>query len=149
MVQSTGRQPTRNDDSKGTVQLERLSNESRKQREKPANTGAFGRKTGHSDLVFLEGILPEQNGEILNSLSIDEQASKCFDQLEATLDRRNTTLEDILKVEVQLTDISQRDTVDGVYQTRFNEEYPPRTTVGVCSLPGGAGIQLDVIAADE
>lgn len=149
MVQSAGEQPMRNDDSKESVQLERLSNESRKQREKPTNTGAFGRRTGHSDLVFLEGILPERDGNILNGLSIDEQASECFNQLEATLDRRNTTLEDTLKVEVQLTDISQRDAVDGVYQTRFNEEYPPRTTVGVCSLPGGAGIQLDVIAADE
>lgn len=85
----------------------------------------------------------------MNESSIDEQASKCFDQLEATLDRRNTTLEDILKVEIQLTDISERDAVDDVYETRFGEEFPPRTTVGVCSLPGGAGIQLDVIAADE
>lgn len=149
MVQSTGEQSTRNINSKTVRRLERLSNESKRQREKPANTGAFGQRVGDSDLVFLEGILPEENGEVLNGVSIDKQALKCFDQLEATLDRRNATLEDILKVEVQLTDISECDAVDDVYQTQFDGEYPPRTTVGVCSLPGGAGIQLDVIAADE
>ncbi|MEM4780676.1 MAG: RidA family protein [Halalkalicoccus sp.] len=109
----------------------------------------MGVRTGDSDLVFLEGILPERDGPVLNTYSIDEQASECLDRLETLLDDRNATLEDVMKVEVQLTDLDDRDAVDDVYRARFDGEYPPRTTVGVCSLPGDAAIQLDVIAADE
>ncbi|MDQ2052664.1 RidA family protein [Natronolimnohabitans sp. A-GB9] len=126
-----------------------LSSESKSQREGSKHTGAFGKRTGHSDLVFLEGILPETDGEILSDCSIEAQAETSFDRLEAVLAARGLDLQDVMKVEVQLTDLATRDVVDGVYQSRFDGEYPPRTTIGVCSLPGGAAVQLDVIAASE
>lgn len=38
----------------------------------------------------------------MSEFSIDEQSLQCFDQLETALDHRNMTLDDILKVEIQL-----------------------------------------------
>ncbi|MDL5361474.1 RidA family protein [Halalkalicoccus sp. NIPERK01] len=149
MVQSVGERTTGTGGEAASNELDRPSNESRRQREGTGNTGAFGRRTGSSDLLFLEGVLPERDGRVLNSLSIDEQTAECLDRLEAMLDRRGATLEDVMKVEVQLTDLDERDAVDEVHRARFDGEYPPRTTVGVCSLPSDAGIQLDAIAADE
>ncbi|WP_122090583.1 RidA family protein [Halalkalicoccus subterraneus] len=148
MVQSSSRSTVRNDGA-SAGRLDRPSGESRKQREGNGTTGAFGQRTGSSDLLFFEGILPERDGEMLNGLSIDEQADECLDRLEAMLDRQDATLADVMKVEVQLTDLDEREAVDEVYRARFDGEFPPRTTVGVCSLPGGAGIQLDVVAAEE
>ncbi|MGQ3330527.1 RidA family protein [Halorubrum sp. FL23] len=128
-----------------------LSEESKRQREGTGNIGAFGKRTGSSDLRFFEGILPEIDGEVLSDHSIEEQFSTALDNLEAALaDNRNATFGDVMKLEIQLTDPSAAEAIDHVYESRFDDvELPPRTVVGVCSLPGGADVQLDVIAAEE
>ncbi|MXV60879.1 RidA family protein [Natronorubrum sp. JWXQ-INN-674] len=130
-------------------QTDRLSSTSKRQCEGTNGTGAFGMRTGDSDLVFFEGILPQEGDRILNDHSIEVQATACFDRLEAVLSTRELDLADVMKVEVQLTDLANRNVVDTVYQARFSEGYPPRTTTGVCSLPGSAAVQFDVIAAAE
>ncbi|MES3516738.1 MAG: RidA family protein [Natronomonas sp.] len=128
-----------------------LSKESRRQREGAGNIGGFGKRIGPSDLRFFEGILPESDGKVLSDRSIEEQFSIALDNLEAVLaDNRNATFNDVMKLEIQLTDPSAAEAIDHVYESRFDDaELPPRTVVGVCSLPGGADIQLDVIAAEE
>ena len=126
-------------------QTVRLSTESKRQREGSDHVGAFGARTGHSDLIFLEGIRPEDE----DASTIEAQASSCFDQLEEMLAVQGADLTDVMKMEVQLTDIDDKAAVDAVCRDRFGEEYPPRTTVGVCALPGNAKVQLDVIGADE
>ncbi|THE64726.1 RidA family protein [Salinadaptatus halalkaliphilus] len=132
-----------------SAQTVRLSRTSKRQREGTDHVGAFGTRTGRSDLVFLEGMLPEASGTIVNDRSIEAQMSACFDRLEAVLASRGLDLSNVMKVTVQLTDTADRDVVDDVYRARFDGEYPPRTTMGVCSLPAGAAVQLDVIAAVE
>ena len=133
----------------GTARGTRHSTESRRQRDGSAHVGAFGMRAGESDLLFLEGILPEKDGEIQHDRPVDEQAALCLDRLETVLASQSVDLADVMKVEVQLTNMASRDAVDAVYRERFETEYPPRTTVGVCALPGDADVQLDVIAVDE
>lgn len=135
--------------TENAIDLDKFSSKSKRQRERSGNGSAYGVRTGESDLLFLEGILPEESGVVLSDHSIDDQVSLSLDRLESVLSSRNLTLDDVMKIEVQLTDLDSRDVVDTVYQARFDEPYPPRTTVGVCSLPGNAAVQLDVIAADE
>jgi 2-iminobutanoate/2-iminopropanoate deaminase len=125
------------------------SSSGRRQRATGTHTGAFGQRTGHSDLVFLEGILPTEGNRARSDDPIDAQTERCLDRLEAVLAGYGLGLEDVMRVRVQLTDIESRDVVDQVYEARFDGEYPPRTTSGVCELPGGAGVQLEVVAADE
>ncbi|SDR15166.1 RidA family protein [Natronobacterium texcoconense] len=151
MVQSRADSDGRpaNADDPGSDSLPRASTASKRQRERSGNVGAFGTRTGSSDLVFLEGILPESDDGILSGRSIEEQTRVCLERLEGVLAARGLTLEDVMKVEIQLTDIDDREVVDDVYRDRFGGTYPPRTTVGVCALPGDAGVQLDVTAADE
>ncbi|MFC6752809.1 RidA family protein [Halorubrum tibetense] len=127
-----------------------LSVESARQRDSVTNVGPLGTRTGQSDLVFFQGVLPEINGDIVGTRPIEEQVRMCLDRLELMLRNRNTTLADVVKLEVQLTNPNAAAVVDQVYESRFDDvEFPPRTVVGVCSLPGGADVQLDVIAAAE
>ncbi len=140
MTQSSTDQPS---------QIERLSSTSARQREKSTHVGASGNRIANSDLVFLEGVLPGSDANRLNELSIGEQTSNCFEKLEAVLAARGLGLSDVLKLTVHLTDPANRDAVDNVYSDRFDGEYPPRTTIGVCSLPADASVQFDVIAAEE
>lgn len=131
------------------VEFEKTSSKSKRQREGVGNGSAYGVRTGESDLLFFEGIVPEESGVVMSEYSIEEQTDLCLDRLESLLSARDMTLDDVMKIEVQVTDMDSRAAVDDVYRARFDGTYPPRTTVGVCSLPGNAAVQLDVIAADE
>lgn len=127
-----------------------LSEESRRQRDSTENVGAFGMRTGESDLIFFQGILPEINGEVKGSQPVDDQVEMCLDRLELMLENRNASLDDVMKVEIQLASTDAASVVDSAYESRFDDVvFPPRVVVGVCSLPGGADVQLDVIAAEE
>lgn len=127
-----------------------LSEESRRQRDSTENVGAFGMRTGESDLIFFQGILPEINGEVEGSQPVDAQVEMCLDRLELMLENRNASLDDVMKVEIQLASTDAASVVDSAYESRFDDVvFPPRTVVGVCSLPGGADVQIDVIAAEE
>lgn len=128
-----------------------LSEESRRQRDRKRHSGAFTQRTGESDLIFFDGTLPIADGNVLSSHEIEEQVRTAFDNLESKLaDRWSKTLDDVMKIEIQLTDPETIDAVDAVYESRFDDvPFPPRTVVGVDALPGGAAVQFDVIAADE
>ncbi|WP_306055380.1 RidA family protein [Natronococcus wangiae] len=126
-----------------------FSSESKRQREGSKHRGAMGSRIGSSDLIFLEGILPEKDGEVLNDLSTEEQTELCFERLKSLLSARRVDLSTVMKFEVQMTTAAEKEAVDRVYQNQFEDQFPPRTEVGVCSLPGGADIQFDVIAAQE
>lgn len=127
-----------------------LSAESRRQREGTGNIGAFGQRTGESDLIFLQGILPEINGDVMSDRSIEGQTEAVLDRLELMLSNRRVSLESVMKIEVQLTDPETAETVDAVYRSRFEDVgFPPRSVIGVCSLPGDANVQFDVVAAEE
>lgn len=127
-----------------------LSKESKRQREQHKHISAFGQRAGESDLIFLQGILPEINGDVMNDRSTEEQVGATLDRLELMLSNRGVSLADIMKIEIQVTEIGAAETVDAVYKSRFDDvAFPPRTVVGVDALPGGAIVQLDVIAVEE
>lgn len=127
-----------------------INEESRRQREGVEEIGAFGKRTGESGLIFLQGILPEINGDVMSESSIEAQTGAALDRLELMLSNRHVSLENVMKIEIQLADTDAAETVDSVYKSRFEDVgFPPRSVVGVCSLPGGADVQLDVVAAEE
>ncbi|CDK41147.1 endoribonuclease L-PSP [Halorubrum sp. AJ67] len=150
MSQGVVKQKGQTNSDRGMTVDDSLSEESKRQRDGIDNVGAFGMRTGESDLVFFQGILPEINGDVKGSEPVDEQIRMCLDRLELMLENRSASLDDVMKVEVQLADADAAAVVDRAYESRFDAvEFPPRTVVGVCSLPGGADVQLDVIAAEE
>ncbi|QAU14255.1 RidA family protein [Halorubrum sp. BOL3-1] len=125
----------------------RPSRESKRQR---AGNESFGARTGESDLVFFQGALPDVNGDVRSDEPVETQVSMCLDRLEPMLENRGATLGDLVKVEVRLTDLDALETVDAVYEERFEDvEFPPRSVVGVCALSGGAAVRIDAVAAEE
>lgn len=120
---------------------------SRRQREGTDNVGAFGRREGSSDLVFFAGVLPVADGEVVDA-STARQTSACLDVLETRLAERGLDISAVVKLDVQLTGAADGDAFQTVYAERV-DDCPPRTTTVVSALPGGADVQLDVVAAAE
>ncbi|MGM0388846.1 MAG: RidA family protein [Natrinema limicola] len=127
----------------------RASTTGRKQRAGTSFTGGYGTKTGSSDLLFLEGQLPTEDGTVPSAQSAAEQMQHALSNLETALEEQGRTLDDVLKVTVYLTDLEQYDAVNEVYREAFGEQLPARSVVGVSELLGGASVQLDAVAAIE
>jgi 2-iminobutanoate/2-iminopropanoate deaminase len=54
--------------------------------------------------------------------------------------------QDVVSVQVYLTDIGQFQRMNAIYTTYFKEPRPTRTTVGVAGLAGGAHLEITVTA---
>lgn len=104
--------------------LDRASEFSRKRRAGTDFTGAFGKKIGSSDLLFLEGQLPEQDGEVARSKSPPQQLEICLENLEAALSRHGRELADVLQLTLYLADMELDEQVNEAYEQVFDETCP-------------------------
>ena len=57
------------------------------------------------------------------------------------------TFDDVVKVNVYLTDLSHFALVNKVMAEYFREPYPARAAVGVATLPRGAQVEAECIVA--
>jgi 2-iminobutanoate/2-iminopropanoate deaminase len=77
---------------------------------------------------------------------IREQTARTFDNIEAVLEAAGSGLDRILKTTVFLTDLGEFGEMNAVYAERMAEPFPARSTVQVAGLPGGARVEIEVIA---
>ncbi|MBN9107224.1 MAG: reactive intermediate/imine deaminase [Pseudonocardia sp.] len=76
------------------------------------------------------------------------QARQCLTHLKTIVESINHSLDDVVKVNLFLTDIADIAAVDEVYTRFFPGGVPARRTVGVSALPGGASIQVDAVVGN-
>ena len=78
---------------------------------------------------------------------IVEQATQVFKNLSAVADASGGSLNNAVKVNISLTDLSVFAQVNEVMAKFFTEPYPARACVQVAALPRGAMIEVEVILA--
>lgn len=127
----------------------RTSETSRKQRDGFGFIGGYGTKTGDSDLLFIEGQLPEHGERVASNESPSRQLKLCLQSLETQLHRHGQELDNVLQLTLYLAEMDAYERVNETYERYFDETYPARTTVGVCELLGGAAVTVDAVIAVE
>jgi 2-iminobutanoate/2-iminopropanoate deaminase len=58
------------------------------------------------------------------------------------------TSDDVVNVQVYLTDMNDFAAMNAVYAEQFTQPYPARTTIGCASLPLNARIEIGMIARE-
>ena len=76
---------------------------------------------------------------------IAQQADQILRNIAATLAAIGKDLDDVIRVGVYLTDMSQFGAMNEAYRRHFAEPYPARTAIGVAALPLGAAVEMDVV----
>jgi len=79
---------------------------------------------------------------------VKEQAEQCLKNIKAILESISHGMEDVVKVNIFLKNITDSDLVDEVYTTFFPGGIPARRTVGVSALQKDALIQIDVVVSN-
>lgn len=111
------------------------------------SVGPYSHAVDSGTLVFLSGQTPldPSTGRLVEG-GIQAQTRQCFQNLFTVLQAAGLTPEDVVKVNVFLTDMSHFSAMNEVYQSQFAAPYPARTTIGVAALPLGAEIEIEMIA---
>jgi 2-iminobutanoate/2-iminopropanoate deaminase len=109
--------------------------------------GPYSHAVESGDFVFLSGQTPIDGatGKLLQG-DISAQTEQCFHNLFQVLAAAGLTPDDVVKVNVFLTDMANFEAMNQVYATKFSTPFPARTTIGVASLPLGAQVELEMIA---
>ena len=75
----------------------------------------------------------------------EAQIRRVFENLKAVALAAGGSLEDIVKLNVYLTDLGNFARVNEIMATYFSEPYPARAALGVAGLPRGAQIEIDAV----
>lgn len=98
----------------------------------------------------ISGQLPidPKSGKILAG-GVKEQAGQCLNNMKAILKSIDHVMDDVVKINIQLKNITDIDAVNEVYTTFFKSDFPARTTVGVSAIPMDALIQIDAVVSNS
>jgi 2-iminobutanoate/2-iminopropanoate deaminase len=112
-----------------------------------ATAGPYSHAVDAGDLVYLSGQTPidPATGNLVVG-DILAQTEQCIKNLSAALHAAGLTLDNVVKVNVYLTDMGNFAAMNSVYARQFSQPYPARTTIGVVALPLGAQIEIEMIA---
>ncbi|MET0498605.1 MAG: Rid family detoxifying hydrolase [Steroidobacteraceae bacterium] len=115
-----------------------------------ATVGPYSHAVEGAGLLFLSGQTPVDpaTGELVTG-SLGEQTAQCFRNLNAVLEAAGLTLDDVVNVQVYLTDMNDFAAMNAVYSQQFGKPFPARTTIGVASLPLGASIEIGMTARTD
>jgi 2-iminobutanoate/2-iminopropanoate deaminase len=98
-------------------------------------------------LHFLSGQVAQDpaTGELAGG-DIAQQAGQILRNIAATLAATGKDLDDVIRIGVYLTDMSQSGAMNEAYRRHFAEPCPARTAIGVAALPPGAAVEMDMVA---
>ena len=114
----------------------------------PSAIGAYSQAVKYGDMIFLSGQIPlDPDKMILVSDDIDIQIKQVFINLKYVLEASGSSLENILKLNVYLTNLQNFSKVNEHMEKIFNKPYPARAAIGINSLPKDSLIEIDAIAS--
>lgn len=113
----------------------------------PAAIGPYSQATRAGNTVFFSGQIPldPATGELVGAGDIGAQARRAFDNLKAVCEAAGGSMDDIVRVGLYLTDLSQFGAVNAVMGEYFAQPYPARSTIEVSALPKGAAFEVDAV----
>lgn len=110
----------------------------------PAAIGPYSQAVKVGTTVYMSGQIPLV-AETMEMVSDDfrAQAEQVFKNLAAVCEAAGGELQDMVKLQIYLTDLGQFAVVNEVMTSFFAAPYPARAAIEVSALPKGAQIEID------
>jgi len=116
----------------------------------PQAIGTYSQAVKVGNTVYLSGQIGLQPDTMQLVDGIEAQIHQLFRILSAVAQASGATLNDVVKINIFLTDLAHFTLVNSIMAEYFSQPYPARAAVGVASLPRGALVEADgVIAIQE
>ena len=113
----------------------------------PGAIGPYSQAVKAGGFVFCSGQIPidPATGEFVSE-AIDEQTEQVLKNLGEVLLAAGTSLDNVVKTTVFLSDMGDFAEMNEVYGRFFSENKPARATVQAARLPRDARVEIDCIA---
>ena len=114
----------------------------------PAAIGPYSQGIVDGDRIFVSGQGPidPDSGDIVGE-DIREETERTLKNVAAVLAAADSSLDDVVKSTVFVTDMSNYDAVNEVYTEYMSDPFPARSAVEVADLPVDIGVEIEVIAS--
>lgn len=110
----------------------------------PAAIGTYSQAIQAGNTVYLSGQIPLVPSSMqLVSDDFNAQAKQVFENLVAVCEAAGGNINDLVKVNIYLTDLGHFTSVNEIMSQYFSQPYPARAAIGVKELPKGAQIEID------
>lgn len=113
----------------------------------PAAIGPYSQAIEGNGTIYVSGQLPinPATGEFAEG-DIKDKARQSLANIKSILAEAGLSMQNVAKVTVLLSDISDFAAVNEVYAEFFQAPYPARSAFAVAALPKGAPIEIEAIA---
>ena len=114
----------------------------------PAAIGPYSQAIQVGNLVYTSGQIPinPETGSFVEG-GIKEQTRQSLQNVQAILNEIGLTMGSVVKTTVFMADMNDFADMNAVYAEFFAEPYPARSAVAVKTLPKGALVEIEVVAA--
>lgn len=113
----------------------------------PAAIGTYSQavKVSGGETVYLSGQIGLDASTMQMVTGIEAQIQQVFLNLKAVATASGGSLNDIVKLNIFLTDLTHFARVNEIMATYFEQPYPARAAIGVKELPRGALVEMDAV----
>lgn len=109
----------------------------------PAAIGTYSQGIRVGSTVYLSGQIGLDPTTMQMVEGIEAQIHRVFCNLRAVASAADSSLDDLVKLNVYLTDLAHFAKVNEIMAGYFRQPYPARAAVGVAALPRNALVEMD------
>ena len=114
----------------------------------PVPIAPYSQAVKSNGLIFLAGQIGLNPAtKKLAEGGFEAETVQILENIKAVLMASGATLNDVVNTTIYVKDMKNFARVNEIYGKYFTTDFPARTTVGVADLPGGASIEIAVVAA--
>lgn len=112
----------------------------------PAAIGPYSQARRVGQTVYLSGQIPLDpvTGE-LTGRDFSSATRQVFENLKAVAQAAGGGLNDVVKLNIYVTDLGHFQTLNAIMMEYFSEPYPARAAIEVAALPKGAEVEMDAV----
>ena len=121
----------------------------------PAAVGTYSQAVAITDgtTIYLSGQIPlvPETMEVIEG-GIENEIHQIFKNLSAVCEEAGGGLDDIVKLNIFLTDLNNFALLNEIMATYFEQPYPARAAIGIKELPKGVSVEMDgvmVVNSDQ
>jgi 2-iminobutanoate/2-iminopropanoate deaminase len=113
----------------------------------PKAVGPYSQGICTGKLLFTAGQIPldPETGKLVGT-TIEEQTHQALKNLQAVVEAAGSSLQQVIKVTVFMTDLGQFQAMNTIYAEYFSTDPPARSAFQVSALPLGAEIEIECVA---
>ena len=111
----------------------------------PQAIGPYSQAKVINQFIFTSGQIPLRADGVMVSGDFELECIQVLNNLKEILESSGSNMLNIIKLTVYLTDLSNFNILNTVFEKYFNDSLPARSTIQVSALPKDARVEIEAI----